>query len=98
VPHALLELEVDATHVHAVQPADVPNPNWLRSGAISRGQQKFGDDLIGAHGLVIVPSVVSMHSWNLLIDAGVAASSGLVSLKSQERFALDTRLTPGVHT
>jgi RES domain-containing protein len=97
VAHTLLEFEIDAAKVQVVQPADVPNPNWLRPGTISRGQQKFGDDLLGASPLVVVPSVVSTHSWNLLIDAAAAAPGGLVSLKAQERFALDTRLTLGIH-
>jgi len=98
VAHALLEFEVDVAKVRVVDPTDVPNPNWLRPGTISRGQQKFGDDLLGASPLVVVPSVVSTHSWNLLIDATAVVPGGLVSLKSQERFALDTRLTLGVHT
>jgi hypothetical protein len=36
--------------------------------------------------------VVSIYSWNLLFVAEIAA--GAYSLRSQERFALDTRLHP----
>jgi RES domain-containing protein len=95
VSHCLLEVEVDDVPFHVVQPSDVPNPHWLRPGTISPNQQKFGDDLLAAHPLVVIPSVVSAHSWNLLIDADKAA--GFFRLKNHERFALDTRLAPGVH-
>jgi len=40
----------------------------------------------GTH-LVIAPSVVSRHSWNLLVNTATAA--GLLGLRSDERFALD---------
>ena len=40
--------------------------------------------------MVLIPSVVSTHSWNLLID--VDAAKGQFKLKSSEAFALDTRL------
>jgi RES domain-containing protein len=91
VAHQLLAVEIAQAKIHVVQPDDIANPNWLRLGSISPNQQKFGDELLASHPLVAVPSVVSTHSWNLLIDA--AAADGLFSLKSHERFALDTRLT-----
>jgi len=43
----------------------------------------------------VVPSAVSPRSWNLLIN--VATASGRFALQGQEPFALDPRLTPGVH-
>jgi RES domain-containing protein len=91
VPHRLLELDIAAAPVEVVQPSDVPNPHWLNPGAVSPNQQKFGDALLASHPLVIVPSTVSRHSWNLLINTSSAA--GLFALKSDERFALDPRLT-----
>ncbi|WP_310461716.1 RES domain-containing protein [Sphaerotilus sp.] len=90
VPHTLLSLEVDPAGVHVVQPDDVPNPHWLSPGTVSVGQQRFGDALLDRHALVVVPSVVSARSWNLLIH--VEAAAGRFRLRHEERFALDTRL------
>jgi RES domain-containing protein len=75
-----------------VQPDDVPNPNWLRPGIPSAGQQAFGAALLARHAFVLLPSVVSAHSWNLVFDPGMAA--GAYALIAQERFALDPRLHP----
>jgi RES domain-containing protein len=91
VPHRLLAIDIAAAPVEVVQPSDVPNPHWLNPGAVSQNQQKFGDALLASHPLVIVPSVVSRHSWNLLINTATAA--GLFGLRGDERFALDPRLT-----
>lgn len=95
VPHVLTELKIlDATTVHIVDPSDVAiaNPNWLRPGIPSAGQQKFGDTMLAKHKFTLIPSTVSTHSWNLIfIRANAAHDYGL---KSQERFALDTRLNP----
>jgi RES domain-containing protein len=82
----------EITEVHIVKPADVPNPNWLRPGLPSAGQQAFGDDLLQRHKFVVIPSVVSQYSWNLIFEAGIAADA--YALKQQEPFALDTRLHP----
>jgi RES domain-containing protein len=78
--------------VHVVKRDDVPNPNWLGPGALSAGQQAFGDDLLRLHRFVAIPSAVSTHSWNLIFDPLKAA--GFYSLDFQEPFALDTRLHP----
>jgi RES domain-containing protein len=97
VPHMLSCLAVAGPDaVHVVEPQAVPNPNWLVPGVVSPNQQAFGDALLARHALVAIPSVVSRHSWNLLIDA--VAARDLVSLRHAEAFALDTRLTPAVHT
>ena len=72
VAHTLLALNVDAAGVHVVQPSVIPNASWLRPGTVSRNQQKFGDDLLDQRPLVVVPSVVSTRSWNLLIDVDKA--------------------------
>jgi RES domain-containing protein len=93
VPHVLTALTViDVRRVHVVDPAEVPNPNWLRPGIPSAGQQVFGDTLLARHAFIVIPSVISTHSWNLIF-IGATASSGY-ALRSQERFALDTRLHP----
>lgn len=78
--------------IHIVDPASVPNPNWLHPGIPSAGQQAFGDDLLRRHRFVAIPSAVSKHSWNLVF-LGSGATDAYV-LKLQEAFALDTRLHP----
>jgi RES domain-containing protein len=92
-PHVLTAaLIVDTAEVHVVDPSDVPNPNWLRPGNPSAGQQSFGDDLLRRNRFVVIPSVVSTHSWNVLFNPTIA--KGRYSLRLQEQFALDTRLHP----
>lgn len=93
VPHTLTAVELtDPARIHVVPPDDLPNPNWLRSGLPSAGQRAFGDDLLSKHAFVAIPSAVSTHSWNLVFVA--ASAAGSYRLRSQERFALDTRLNP----
>lgn len=95
VPHVLSQLEVtDASDIRVVSDADIPNPNWLRPGIPSAGQQQFGDALLASHTFVLVPSVVSNRSWNILFDP--VRATGACRLRSQEDFALDTRLHPPV--
>ena len=83
---------LDPSSVHVVAAADLPNPNWLRPGMPGSGQQTFGDALLARHRLFVIPSAVSIKSWNLIFDA--RGASGLYGLHAQERFALDTRLHP----
>jgi len=91
VAHVLTSLRIiDPESVQLIEPGDVPDPNWLRSGFPSAGQQVFGDALLQAHAVVVLPSVVSRHSWNLLFDPQRAR--GVYELQAQEPFALDTRL------
>ena len=93
VAHTLIQIEIlSPKRPFKVDPGTVPNPNWLRPGTVSKDQQLFGDALLKAHAMVLIPSVVSTHSWNLLID--VDAAKGQFKLKSQEAFALDPRLSP----
>jgi RES domain-containing protein len=93
VAHTLTSLTIDdPATVHVVDPSSVPNPNWLRPGIPSAGQQAFGDDLLARHLFVAIPSAVSSHSWNLIFAATRAA--GAYAVRAQERFALDTRLHP----
>jgi len=93
VPHVLTGLLVpDAAAVRVIDSSDVPNANWLRPGYPSAGQQAYGDELLAQHGIIVIPSVVSTRSWNLVLDADVAA--GRYALLLQEDFALDPRLNP----
>jgi RES domain-containing protein len=93
VPHTLLEIEIaDPARVHVMDLAAIPNPHWRHPGAVSAGQQAFGDALLAIHPMVVLPSVVSSHSWNLLID--VASAVGQFNLRRSEPFALDPRLNP----
>ena len=91
VAHVLTAISISAPdRVHVVEPSAVPNANWLRPGIPSAGQQAFGDELLGEHRLVVVPSVVSTHSWNLVFIA--AAAAGAYAVRSREPFVLDPRL------
>ena len=93
VPHVLTKARIaDVGAVHVVQAADVPNANWLRPGAVSAGQQAFGDALLARYPFVVIPSVVSTHSWNVVFDPALAG--GLYDSIAQEPFALETRLHP----
>lgn len=91
VPHTIIEFEVtDPSLVHVVDRATIPNPHWLRPGSVSAAQQEFGRALIVAHPFVLVPSVISAYSWNLLVNPVTAA--GVFRERRREVFALDTRL------
>ena len=95
VPHALLRIDVDQACAFVVPVKRIQNAHWLLPGAVSVHQQRFGSDLLDKHAAILVPSVVSRHSWNLIID--VVAAKGMFKLVRKEAFALDTRLTPRVH-
>jgi RES domain-containing protein len=91
VPHVLTAVRIgELSSLHVVDPAKAPNPNWLRPGTPSAGQQRFGDGLVQRHAFVAIPSAVSTHSWNVIFDPAVAAGRYVQHL--QEPFALDTRL------
>ena len=93
VPHVLTAFIItEPTQVHVVDPASVPNANWLRPGIPSAGQQAFGDTLLVRHKFILIPSAVSSHSWNLIFNGGTAA--GAYSVKSREPCALDIRFHP----
>lgn len=93
VRHTLTAFTITAPgRVRVVLPDEIANPDWLAPGVPGAGQQAFGDALIGAHDFVVLPSVVSRHSWNLVFDAGRAA--GGYAAVVQEPFALDPRLHP----
>jgi RES domain-containing protein len=91
VAHVLTALTItEPSSIHIVDA--VPNPNWLRPGIPSAGQQTFGDAFLAQHKFVVIPSTVSTHSWNLIfVDE---AATGAYAMRSQEKFGLDTRLHP----
>ena len=64
VPHVLTSIVLDPAGAFVVHPDDVPNPNWLKSGMLSAGQQEFGDGLLTTHKFILIPSVASSKSWN----------------------------------
>ena len=90
-PHMLTSARIDPTAVHVVLPQDVPNPNWLSPVTPNRNQQTFGDALRAAHPLILIPSAVSRHSWNVIFTAGAVTADMMTDI-TQERFALDPRL------
>jgi len=93
VAHVLTSATIlDPADVKVVMPSDVPNPNWLRPGIPGAGQQSFGDTLLARWCFVVIPSAISSYSWNLIFNP--AQASRRFALRSQEPFALDTRLHP----
>ncbi len=94
VSHVLTSLVIhEPKSVYVVRPEHLPNPNWLlHSGRPSEGQQEYGDALLKKHKVILIPSAVSRHSWNLIFLGGARRKP--YALKAQERFALDTRLHP----
>lgn len=92
VPHVITSATVDPAGAFVVEPRTIPNPNWLRPGIPGAGQQAFGDALLAKHSFIVIPSVVSTASWNLIFIAANAAGS--YRMKSQDPFALNTRLHP----
>jgi RES domain-containing protein len=94
VPHVLIELEItDLDQVYIVQPEQVADRTWRRPGDPQVGGQLFGDRLLAQHNFVLIPSVVSMHSWNLVFTN--PKSAGAYRERSREDFILDPRLNPG---
>ncbi len=92
-PHVLTRMRVvDPGAIKLIGPSDVANPAWLHAGLPSAGQQDWGASLLEAHPFVIVPSVVSTHSWNLVFQPSLAR--GKYQLVDQERLAIDGRLNP----
>ena len=92
VAHVLTSAHVvEPQKARVVLPGDVPEPAWLRPGLASAGQQAFGSALLAAHEMVLMPSVVSAHSWVMVFDPGRA--SGLYAGVMQDAFTLDPRLS-----
>lgn len=93
VPHTLIGACIsDVGLVKVLHPGAFPNANWLRPGLPSPNQQIFAEDHLKSHPVLVLPSVVSPHSWNVVID--VTATGLVLGDLSQEPFSLDTRLVP----
>ncbi len=93
VPHVLTSGRIfDVSRVHVVPPPDIPNPHWVRPGAASAGPFGFGYAMLKAHIFVLIPSVISPHSWNMIFDPTVAKD--FYGFVAQECFAVDTQLHP----
>jgi len=91
VPHHLHHFSISQPSiVHVVQPEEVPNPLWLAPLTPCEDQMAWGDALLAAHPFVLIPSAVSPHSWNLLVN--VLTAKPHIRDPGFERFALDTRL------
>lgn len=91
VKHVLTGARItDPSAVHVVDPATLPNPNWLVPGTPSHGQQQYGAQLLSQHAFVMIPSAVSKHGWNVLINPDLA--EGKYEVLVHEPFGMDTRL------
>jgi RES domain-containing protein len=96
VPRALTSFSIKPSpRIKVIYPQEIPDQTWLGHNRSSSIQQAFGDEMLSRHGVLVLPSVVSRHSWNLLFDPLVA--SGLYQLETQEPFKLDPRLTQATH-
>ena len=92
VPHVLTAAGLpDRGAIHVVEEAAITDKAWLKGGVPSTEQQAFGTGLLQSHPVVLLPSAVAPHSWNLVFMAG--SGSGLVR-ELQEPFVLDPRLQP----
>lgn len=92
-PHVLTRATIaDPGGVRIVMPDEIPNPHWLVPSRPTPGQQAFGAAMLADHPFVLIPSVVSRHSWNVIFDPARAA--GHYGDIAQEPFALDPRLHP----
>ena len=95
IPHVLTRVSfTEGPRPFVVQPPTVPNAQWLRPGIPSAGQQRFGDQLLDTHAIIVIPSAVSRRSWNLVFDPTRSRDS--YALRLQEPFAVDPRLHPAV--
>jgi len=90
IAHVITAVTIDPASVFVVERSMIPNPNWLKPGIPSVEQQALGGDLLGKHAFVLIPSVVSSESWNMMFVASNAG--GLYKMKSQKPFVLDPRL------
>jgi RES domain-containing protein len=92
VPHVLTSVRIEAPEsVHVIQPAALPDAEWLDTASPNAAQRIYGDALLAAHAFVVLPSVVSRRSWNVVFNPVRAA--GRFALQRQERFVLDARLS-----
>ena len=76
--------------IHVVHCSEVPEEGWLLPGAVVPEQQHFGGELLKEHGAILIPSVVSRSSWNLIFDADRVNGDDL-EMVEQDAFLLDPR-------
>jgi RES domain-containing protein len=92
-PHVQTSFHVlESQDIRVLRIEEIPNPAWLHGGVPSAGQQNFGAKLLQENLFIVVPSVVSRLSWNLVFNPSRA--TGKYKLRSQDRLVLDTRLNP----
>jgi RES domain-containing protein len=91
VAHALTSSRIaDPAAVRIVCADHIPNPNCLRPGPPSAGQQACGSDLLGRR-----PFADPERGVDLKLERGLhGRAGGGLGAVSQEPFALDTRLRP----
>lgn len=91
VPHVITGFAItDPTTVRVVKPDEIPHRRWLEPGIPSIEQQRFGDELLTTSPVIVLPSIVSSRSWNILLNP--VAAKGLFVLEEQSNFVLDPRL------
>lgn len=73
-----------------IEPADIPDPDWLDPNNAAPDRRAWGDRLLQEHGMIVIPSVVSRQSWNLLFLAPLP--EGRIGEVRQIDFVLDPRL------
>ena len=86
LPFVLTSMVIDdPASLKVFLPADIPNPAWLHGGIPSAGQQAWGASQLDAHTFVVLPSVVSKLSWNVVFRPDRAA--GRYAKLEQDRLA-----------
>ncbi|EKT4528299.1 RES domain-containing protein [Pseudomonas putida] len=96
LPYVLTQVRItDPSKIHVLDTTAIANANWLLPGTPSRSQQHYGEELLSKHPFVVLPSSVSRHSWNLVMNPALAR--GLYEVVLQEPFSLDGRLNPPLH-
>ena len=69
-----------------------PTPTGWYTGSPGQSQQSHVDALLDQRTFIIVPSTVSRHSWNIVMNPVTA--EGLFEVVIEELFGLHTRLNP----
>jgi len=90
-PHVLTSFTVAAPErVRVITPEEIPDARWLDPNNAVPDRRAWGDQQLRAHGMIVIPSVVSRQSWNLVFLAPLP--DGRISDAVQEGFVLDPRL------
>lgn len=91
LPYVLTQVKItDPSKINVLDVSTISNSNWLLPGTPSRSQQFYGEELLSKHPFILIPSTISRHSWNVLMNPTLAR--GLYEVVLQEPFALDGRL------